>query len=79
MDCGATPGRLPAGCQHAIELRLMPTERGKSRNAFLDICWGSGGRRCTRRFCGQALQRFEKPLCEVRVKSRYEPDFGELG
>jgi len=57
----------------------MPTERGKSRNALLDICWGSGGRRCARRFCGQALQRFEKPLCEVRVKSRYEPDFGEFG
>jgi hypothetical protein len=58
---------------------LLPTQRGESRNAFLDICWGSGGRRCARRLGGQALQRFEKSLCEVRVSRRYEPDFGEFG
>jgi hypothetical protein len=51
---------------------------GKSRNAFLRVCWRSRRRRFVTPLGGQALQCFEKPLCEVRIGSRYEPDFGEF-
>jgi len=57
----------------------MPAKRDESRHAFPGIRSARRRRRFAHPLCGQALQRFEKPLCEVRVSRRHEPDFGEFG
>ena len=57
----------------------MPANRDESRHAFPVIRSARRRRRFAHPLCGQALQRFEKPLCEVRVSRRHEPNFGEFG